>query len=147
MVVCTKKKRFKARKSKTNVDVDCLYHLWRLVSANEGTRRQASLSTTYIYIQYIILHILHIHLYHIYMCIYIIRMLHSLKDINIIFLYPIPYINQPASENSSDLIFTRQFATVKTVVGDVLRRFNRPAVGWGGWRSFPNSVLIKMDSG
>ena len=49
--VCTKKKRFKARKSKTNVDVDCLYHLWRLVSANEGTRRQASLKyNLYIYI-------------------------------------------------------------------------------------------------
>ncbi len=27
--------------------------------------------------------------------------------------------------------FQRQFATVKTVVGDALRRFNRPAIGDG----------------
>ena len=94
--VCTKKKRFTARKSKTNVDVACLYHLWSRVSANEGTRRQASLKyKTYIY------HLTHTSI-SMYVTVYIyICMLYSLKDIYIIFLYPIPYINQPASENSS----------------------------------------------
>ena len=64
------RKNAKARKSKTNVDVEaCLYHLWRPVSENEGTHQQASLK----YNIFIILSLRHISIcVYIYICVYVV---------------------------------------------------------------------------
>lgn len=69
-------------------------------------------------------------------------MLHSLKDIYIyiIFLYSIPYINQPASDNSSDPIST-PICDSEDGGRRCAEAFQETCRG-GRWRSFPNSVLI-----
>ena len=120
------KKTLKLKSQKAMSMFDVSYHLWRRVSENERTRLQGSLK-----------HVKHIRILCVYSkCVYI--YIQYLKCVLYIRRYSdkyVLYIQYSVSNIQPVTIlqisFQRQFATVKTVVGDALRRFNRPAIGDG----------------